>query len=77
MIFIRYDMNNPHEEVCAFEVWDKAKGRMGFCGAKAVGQRGRGGPNSRVLCASHLELARLAEKVPSWDMQTEKLKGGK
>ncbi len=77
MIFIRYNMNNPHDERCAFEVWDKDKGRMGSCGERAVGQRGHGGPNSRSLCGSHLEMARISEKVAAWNVQLEKLKGGK
>ncbi len=77
MIFIRYNTDNPHEEVCDFEVWDKAKGRMGFCGDKAVGRHGLRGWNSRALCGSHIEITRISEKVAAWDVQLEKYKGGK
>ena len=77
MIFIRYNIDNAHPETCAFEVWDKAKGRMGFCGDHAMGQRGHGGPSSRALCGSHFEITRISEKVAAWNVQLEKYKGGK
>lgn len=60
MVYVRFNPDREHGEICQFEEWDNG---IVPCGAKAVGYRGARLATRQCLCAEHFEYARLLDGV--------------
>lgn len=73
MVFTRFNAENPHNELCEFEEWDRAERKMGVCGQPASGQVSIGRGKKQYLCAEHFDAG--SAHLHKTEIKEEKKRG--